>query len=242
MSEPPSPRCFASRAVSAQRFGALVRADRRRPCRLRRAPDLIGRRSRRRAHPRLDHHTLDRTARAPRARPRRHRHAGQRLRCPRQPPRHPDPHRHVPRLSPRSTRLSVRTSPPRSCSRCRRRSCSRCSPRSIAVAFGVEPSISVVDFMVVSVVGALLSSLVVLVITVGVAASARSVGWDLDNVAAPIVTAAGDVATLPSLFVATYLLGIHFFTPVIAGLCAIACSRRRWSPGCAAGSRSCAGS
>ena len=31
--------------------------------------------------------------------------------------------------------------------------------------------------------------------------------WDLDNVAAPIVTAAGDVATLPSLFVATYLLG-----------------------------------
>lgn len=95
--------------------------------------------------------------------------------------------------------------------------------KSIAVAFGVDPSISVVDFMVVSVVGALLSSLVVLAITIGVASQCAQRRWDLDNVAAPIVTAAGDVATLPSLFVATYLLGIHFLTPVIAGLCAIAC-------------------
>lgn len=95
--------------------------------------------------------------------------------------------------------------------------------KSIAVAFGVDPSISVVDFMVVSVVGALLSSLVVLAITIGVASQCAQRRWDLDNVAAPIVTAAGDVATLPSLFAATYLLGIHFFTPVIAVLCAIAC-------------------
>jgi mgtE-like transporter len=95
--------------------------------------------------------------------------------------------------------------------------------KSIAVAFGVDPSISVVDFMVVSVVGALLSSLVVLAITIGVASQCAQRRWDLDNVAAPIVTAAGDVATLPSLFVATYLLGFAFFTPAIAGLCAIAC-------------------
>jgi len=35
-----------------------------------------------------------------------------------------------------------------------------------------------------------------------------------------IVTAAGDIATLPSLFVATYLIGFHFVTPAIAILCA----------------------
>src|SRR6476469_2491396 len=58
--------------------------------------------------------------------------------------------------------------------------------KAIAVAFGVEPSISVVDFMVVSVVGALLSSLVVLAITVGVASQCAQRRWDLDNVAAPI--------------------------------------------------------
>jgi uncharacterized protein with PhoU and TrkA domain/cation transporter-like permease len=94
--------------------------------------------------------------------------------------------------------------------------------KAIAVAFN-EPSITIVDFMVVAVVGAVLSSLVVLAITVGVASQCAQRRWDLDNVAAPIVTAAGDVATLPSLFVATYLLGIHLFTPIVAGICAIAC-------------------
>src|SRR4051812_11027272 len=94
--------------------------------------------------------------------------------------------------------------------------------KAVAVAFNV-PSISVVDFMVVSVVGALLASLVVLAITIGVASQCAQRRWDLDNVAAPIVTAAGDVATLPSLFLATYLLRIHIFTPVFAVLCAAAC-------------------
>jgi mgtE-like transporter len=109
--------------------------------------------------------------------------------------------------------------------------------KAVAVAFNVQ-SISIVDFMVVAVVGALLSSLVVLAITIGVASQCARRRWDLDNVAAPIVTAAGDVATLPSLFAATYLLGIHassskvaevhrgvfhVVTPIIAAICAIAC-------------------
>lgn len=48
--------------------------------------------------------------------------------------------------------------------------------------------------------------------------AARSVakGWDLDNVAAPLVTAAGDVATLPSLFLATYLIHVHVVSPLLA--------------------------
>ena len=94
--------------------------------------------------------------------------------------------------------------------------------KAVAVAFNVR-SISVVDFMVVAVVGALLSSLVVLAITIGVASQCARRRWDLDNVAAPIVTAAGDVATLPSLFLATFLLKIHIVTPVVAGVCAVAC-------------------
>jgi mgtE-like transporter len=109
--------------------------------------------------------------------------------------------------------------------------------KSVAVAFN-EKAISIVDFMVIAVVGAALSSLVVLAITVAVASECARRRWDLDNVAAPIVTAAGDVATLPSLFVATYLLGMHttaagthvvhhgvfrVVTPVIAALCVIAC-------------------
>jgi mgtE-like transporter len=80
-------------------------------------------------------------------------------------------------------------------------------------------SISITDFMVVSVIGAILSSVVVLVLTVAVAAFCARRDLDLDNVAAPIVTAAGDMVTLPSLFVATYLLGIHLLTPIIAIAC-----------------------
>jgi mgtE-like transporter len=94
--------------------------------------------------------------------------------------------------------------------------------KAVAVAFNLH-SISILDFMVVAVVGALLSSVVVLAITIGVASQCAQRRWDLDNVAAPIVTAAGDVATLPSLFAATYLLGFHLFTPIVAVLCAIAC-------------------
>ena len=45
--------------------------------------------------------------------------------------------------------------------------------------------------------------------------------WDLDNVTAPIVTAAGDMVTLPALFLATYLVGIPWLTVIVAVLCAI---------------------
>jgi mgtE-like transporter len=83
------------------------------------------------------------------------------------------------------------------------------------------PSISIADFMVVSVIGAILSSAVVLVLTVAVAAYCANRDLDLDNVAAPIVTAAGDMVTLPSLFLATYLLGFRFVTPTIAIACAV---------------------
>jgi mgtE-like transporter len=82
-------------------------------------------------------------------------------------------------------------------------------------------SISIADFMVVSVIGAILSSIVVLVLTVAVAAFCARRDLDLDNVAAPIVTAAGDMVTLPSLFLATYLLGFHLVTPIIAIACGV---------------------
>ncbi len=94
--------------------------------------------------------------------------------------------------------------------------------KAIAVAFGIENTISVADFVVISVIGGFLSSIVVMGITVGVATLSVRRGWDLDNVSAPIVTAAGDMVTLPALFLATYLVGFQWVTPVIAVLCAVA--------------------
>src|SRR3954468_9680743 len=64
--------------------------------------------------------------------------------------------------------------------------------KAVCPAFGGENAISIGGFVVVSVIGAVLSSMVVLVITVGVASYCATRQLDLDNVAAPIVTAAGD--------------------------------------------------
>lgn len=88
--------------------------------------------------------------------------------------------------------------------------------KAVAVAFGVPRTISVVDFVIISVVGGAISSVVVLFLTLWVAARSASRGWDLDNVAAPLVTAAGDIVTLPSLFLATFLVGVRWVSPLLA--------------------------
>lgn len=88
--------------------------------------------------------------------------------------------------------------------------------KAVATTFNLSQSISVVDFLVISVVGGVASSVVVLGVTVAVAAVSVRRGWDMDNVSAPLVTAAGDIATLPSLYLATYLIGIHVVSPMVA--------------------------
>ena len=94
--------------------------------------------------------------------------------------------------------------------------------KGFAVAFGIHHSISIADFVVVSVVGGLIPIVVVMAITVGIAALSVRREWDLDNVAAPVVTAAADTVTLPSLFLATKLVSLAGVTPVLGGLCALA--------------------
>src|SRR5437899_3560490 len=93
--------------------------------------------------------------------------------------------------------------------------------KTISVGFGLDHTISIADFVVISVIGGFLSSIVVMGITVGVATISVRKSWDLDNVAAPIVTAAGDMVTLPGLFLATYLVGVGWVTPAVAALCTV---------------------
>jgi len=86
----------------------------------------------------------------------------------------------------------------------------------LAPVFGLAGIIGVTDLIVVSVVGAELASVVVLVVTLGLATITTRRGWDLDNVSAPLISAVGDVVTLPALFLASYLVGITALTPLIA--------------------------
>lgn len=86
--------------------------------------------------------------------------------------------------------------------------------KGAAVVFGIANSIALGDFIVVSVLGGLLASAAVLVTALGLTAGSVRFGWDPDNVTAPLVTAVGDVATVPALVLAAVLVGTG--APVMA--------------------------
>jgi mgtE-like transporter len=79
--------------------------------------------------------------------------------------------------------------------------------KGAALVFGVAGSIGLADFIMISVVGGLLASAAVLVTALGLTSGSVRFGWDPDNVTAPLVTAVGDVATVPALVLASTLVG-----------------------------------
>jgi mgtE-like transporter len=87
--------------------------------------------------------------------------------------------------------------------------------KEVARLFDVE-TIPLTHYIAVSVIGGLLSSLVILGITLGIAAMSVKRGWDMDNVAAPVVTAAGDLVTLPALWLTTFLLPVGRLPQAVA--------------------------
>lgn len=93
--------------------------------------------------------------------------------------------------------------------------------RAMAGLLGLE-AVSLWDFITVALLGGLLSSVVVLALTVVVSIASYRRGWDLDSVGAPLITAVGDVVTLPSILVTSYLVGIDIVTPLIGVVSAIA--------------------
>ena len=72
-------------------------------------------------------------------------------------------------------------------------------------AFG-EESIAVWRLATVAIVGGAIGSALILMITIALSVLSYRRGWDLDSVSTPMVTALGDMTTLPSLFLATFLL------------------------------------
>jgi len=95
--------------------------------------------------------------------------------------------------------------------------------KAVAIGFGLPHTIPISYFIVISIVGGVISSVFVLLLTIGVAAGSVRFGWDMDNVAAPLVTAAGDMVTLPSLFVATFIVGPGLVTPILAAVSGALC-------------------
>ena len=90
-----------------------------------------------------------------------------------------------------------------------------------ATAFG-QPSISLWSLVTISVVGGALGSVFILMVTVGLSILSYRRGWDLDSVSTPMVTALGDMATLPTLYLATFLVRNHTVDAIVSGICVVA--------------------
>ncbi len=75
-----------------------------------------------------------------------------------------------------------------------------------AAAFGRE-TIGFLSLVTISVIGGTVGSVFVLFVTIGVAIISFRRSYDLDAVATPVVTAIGDMVTLPAIFLASFLVG-----------------------------------
>jgi mgtE-like transporter len=80
------------------------------------------------------------------------------------------------------------------------------------------PSAGFVDLVVVSMLGGIGASALVGAMAIVLALAANTYGWDLDSVGIPIITAIGDMVTIPALFLATYAVGVRWVTPAVCGV------------------------
>lgn len=99
--------------------------------------------------------------------------------------------------------------------------------KTIAVVFGVT-STSLANLVVISVVGGALSSVVVGTLATFLAGAAQRRSWDLDSVAPPLVTTLGDMVTIPSLYLATFLVDIRYITSSLAVAITVATAYVTW--------------
>ena len=89
--------------------------------------------------------------------------------------------------------------------------------RLLCEFLGVRTELTIFDYVVISTVGGMIAGVLLLGITVVVARLSVEREWDMDNIAAPMITAFGDILTSPALVVATYLIGIPVFSNILAG-------------------------
>lgn len=89
--------------------------------------------------------------------------------------------------------------------------------KGVSAVLGV-PSVGVADLVVISMLGGIAASIVVGALAVVLALAANAYGWDLDTVAIPVITAIGDMVTIPALYLATFAAGIAWVTPSVGAL------------------------
>ena len=66
-------------------------------------------------------------------------------------------------------------------------------------------TITIMQFTFISMVGGLLAGVIVLVFNIIIAREGYKRDWDVDNITAPLIAAAGDIATVPMIYLATIM-------------------------------------
>ncbi len=93
--------------------------------------------------------------------------------------------------------------------------------RGAVSLFGISSTMSLGDFIVISTLGGVLASAAVVLITLILVAGSVRYRWDLDNVTSPLVTAFGDLVTVPALLLAANLISNSSSVNLLATLIVI---------------------
>ena len=74
-----------------------------------------------------------------------------------------------------------------------------------------QPSMALIDFILICVIAGIISNLIMLPITMFISFKSYEHGWDPDNITSPIIAAFGDLFTLPAIIVSIFVLEIINF-------------------------------
>ena len=69
-----------------------------------------------------------------------------------------------------------------------------------------QPSMDLIDFMLICVIAGIISNMIMLPITMFVSFKSYEHGWDPDNITSPIIAAFGDLFTLPAIILSIFIL------------------------------------
>ncbi len=84
----------------------------------------------------------------------------------------------------------------------------------ICILFNFE-SISLYDFVIISFIAGLISTIIMLPITMFISLKSFEGGWDPDNITTPLIAAIGDFFTLPAIILSVMVVNIIGFHPMV---------------------------
>ena len=86
--------------------------------------------------------------------------------------------------------------------------------KAVCIIFNF-PSISLFDFVLISFIAGLISSIVMLPITMFISLKSFENGWDPDNITTPLIAAFGDFFTLPAIVAAIHIVQFVTIVPIV---------------------------